>query len=137
MVDVGRFRLTDGTPAARLTLAVDLVALLLFIVAGMRSHRTATQLEIFARNAVPLGAAWLVVAALARTYRPPSLARLLLTWVVAVPTGVLLRSWWTGSPSGEDLAVFGGVALVMTLAFLAAGRVLSGVVGPRLRPQRA
>jgi hypothetical protein len=132
---VARFRLTDGTREARLTFAVDVVALMLFIVAGMRSHRTATQLEVFARNAVPIGGAWLVVAALLKTYRPPSLPRLLLTWAAAIPVGVVLRSWWTGSPSGDDLLVFGGVALAVTLAFLAGGRLLSAVLGSRLRPE--
>ena len=129
---MARFRLTDGTREARLALVVDVAALLLFIVAGMRSHRTASQLEIFARNAVPLGGAWLVIAAVAGTYRPPSFPRLLATWAIAVPVGVLARSWWTGSPRGEDLLVFGGVALVITLAFLAGGRALSAVLGPRL-----
>jgi hypothetical protein len=132
---VARFRFTDGTRAARLTFAVDVVALTLFIVAGMRSHRTATQLEVFARNAVPIGGAWIVLAALLKTYRPASLPRLLLTWAVAVPIGVLLRAWWRGSPSGEDLLVFGGVALAVTLAFLAGGRLLSARLGPRLRPE--
>ena len=132
-----RVRLTDGSREARLTLVVDVAALLLFIVAGMRSHRTASQLEIFARNAVPLGGAWIVVAALVQTYRPPSVPRMLLTWAIAVPVGVLLRSWWTGSPRGEDLAVFGGVALVIILAFLAGGRLLCALIAPRLRPKTA
>jgi hypothetical protein len=135
MQGVGRPRLTDGSAAARLTLAVDLLALGLFVVAGMRSHRTASQVEIFARNAVPIGAAWLLASALVGTYRPPSLMRFLGTWAVAVPVGVLLRSWWTGSPDGDGLLVFGAVALVFTLAFLAGGRLVTNVLASRLRPE--
>jgi Protein of unknown function (DUF3054) len=129
---VPRFRLTDGTSAARLTLAVDLAALALFVVAGMRSHRTASQMEIFARNAVPIGGAWLATALAVGTYRPPSLKRLVLTWAIAVPVGVLVRSWWTGSPDGDDLLVFGGVAMTFTLAFLAGGRLVTNLLAPRL-----
>ena len=137
---MARFRFTDAMAAARLTLALDLLALAVFVVAGMRSHRTASQLEIFARNAVPIGGAWLVASAVLGTYRPgpgrsPSIKRLLLTWVTAVPLGVLLRSWWTGSPDGEDLLVFGAVALAFTLASLAGGRLVASLVAPRLRPE--
>jgi hypothetical protein len=140
MEPMARFRLTDGTSAARRTLAIDVLALVLFVVAGMRSHRTASQLEIFARNVVPIGGAWLVVAALVGTYRPvagrtPSLQRLLLTWAIAVPIGVLLRSWWTGLPDGDDLVVFGAVAMAFTLAFLAGGRVVAALLATRARPE--
>jgi hypothetical protein len=142
MGPVARFRLTDATTAARLTLALDLLALALFVVAGMRSHRTASQLEIFARNAVPIGGAWLVVSAVLGTYRPglgrtPSLKRLLLTWVIAIPAGVLLRLWWIGSPDGDDLVVFGAVAMAFTLAFLAGGRLAANLLTSRLRPETA
>jgi hypothetical protein len=137
---MGRFRFTDGTSAARRTLAIDVLALVLFVVAGMRSHRTASQLEIFARNVVPIGGSWLVISAVVGTYRPgagrtPSLKRLLLTWVIAVPIGVLLRSWWTGSPDGDDLFVFGVVAMAFTLAFVAAGRLAATLLAARARPE--
>jgi hypothetical protein len=127
-----RARLTDGTSAARLTLALDLVALAVFVIAGIRSHRTASALEVFLRNALPLGGAWLVASLVLGTYRPPSLARLLLTWLVAIPVGVLVRAWWTGSPDGTDVLVFGGVAMAFTLAFLGAGRLVAAAIAPRL-----
>ena len=127
-----RPRLTDGTSAARLTCVVDLLAIGLFVIAGMRSHRTDSQLEIFLRNAVPLGGAWLAASFALRTYRPPSLGRLLLTWAIAIPAGVLLRAWWTGSFDAGDVLTFGGVALAFTLAFLAGGRLLTNVLAPRI-----
>lgn len=129
---VRRFRPTDRSATARLTVALDLVALALFVIAGMRSHATDPQIEVFARNAVPLGGAWIVVALAVGTYRPPSLPRLLVTWAIAVPAGVALRAWWTGSPSGPDLAVFGAVALAFTLAFLAGGRLVVSLLAGRL-----
>lgn len=130
---VPRPRLTDTTTTARITLAVDLLALSLFVLAGMRSHRTASQLEIFVRNAVPIGAAWLVASLFLRTYRPPTLARLFVTWAVAIPVGVVLRGLWAGSPDGDDLLVFGAVAMTFTLAFLGGGRLVTALIVPRLR----
>jgi len=132
-VRVPRPRLTDATTTARITLAVDLLALALFVVAGMRSHRTASQLEIFVRNAVPIGGAWLVASLVLGTYRPPALVRLLVTWALAIPVGVVLRSLWTGSPDGDDLLVFGAVAMAFTLAFLGGGRLVTALIAPRLR----
>jgi hypothetical protein len=126
-------RLTDGSRAARRTLVLDLLALAAFIVVGMRSHRVGSQAEVFLRNAVPIGAAWLVAAFVLRTYRPPSLLALLRTWIVAIPVGVVLRAWWVGSPVGDQILVFVGVALVFTLAFLALGRVAAALVAARGR----
>jgi hypothetical protein len=129
---VARVRLTDGTSTARLTLAVDLAALALFVVAGMRTHRTGSQLEIFLRNAVPIGGSWLVVSALLRAYRPPSLPRMVLTWLLALPAAVAIRTAWTGSADTEDVVTFAGVAMAFTMLFLAAGRLASAVVSGRL-----
>lgn len=130
---VTRPRLTDGTRTSRLSFAVDLLAITVFVVAGMRSHRTGSAIDVFARNAVPLGGAWIATAFLLGSYRPASLSRLLATWAIAVPTGVVLRSWWTGSPDGDELLVFGAVAMLFILAFLGAGRMLVGVIGSRTR----
>lgn len=124
-------------PGAGLTVAVDLLALAAFVVAGMRSHAAGSRLEVFARNAIPLGGAWIAVALALRTYRPPTLGRLLATWAIAVPAGVGLRAWWTGSPEGRDLAVFGAVALTFTLAFLGAGRLLVAWLSSKVGRGRA
>jgi hypothetical protein len=125
-------RLTDGSPRARLACALDLVALVVFIAAGMRNHRTGSQVDIFLRNAVPVLAAWLVSSVLWRTYRPVSWARLFLTWLTAVPLGLLVRTWWVGSPTGGRIAVFLGVGLAFTALFLLIGRALGSLVVRRL-----
>jgi hypothetical protein len=119
---------TDGTTRARLTLALDLAALIVFVLVGMRSHRLGTQAEIFLRTALPVGAAWLVLAAVLRTYRPTTLLRLVTTWAVAVPIGLLLRVAWVGSPRADALVVFFAVAMAFTLLFLAIGRGIAAVV---------
>ena len=82
----------------------DAVALMVFVVAGIRSHHEVGALDLFLRNAVPLEVAWFAVSAVAATYRRPGLRTLLWTWIVAVPAGLVVRSIWVGSPSGTRSA---------------------------------
>lgn len=122
---------SDGAPTRRVSLPsarslaiADSIALLSFVAVGLRSHRIGAIAEIAARNAVPVAVAWILVALVAGTYRRRDLASLVLTWVVAVPAGLLIRTWWVGSPHGPRLAVFLGVGMAFTLLFLLAGRGL-------------
>jgi len=119
-------RLTDGSTRARAALAADLVALALFIGAGMRSHGAASPVSVFVRNAVPIASCWLLVAVIARTYRPPSLSRLAVTWALAVPMAVAVRVWWTDS--WESGLVFLGVAAAFTMLFLLLGRSAAALI---------
>lgn len=125
-------RLTDGSRQARLTLALDVVAIATFIVVGMDAHDDAGVWWIFLRNFVPFTAAWLVTAWFARTYRPPAPRTLLITLVVAIPCGVLLRAAWVRSASATDIVTFMAVALVFASIFVGLGRVISATVGARL-----
>lgn len=117
-------RLTDGSRGARRTLVIDVLMLPLFVMAGLRSHDEA-QLEVFLRNAVPLEAAWLVTAWLVGTYRPPSFGRLAVTWAVAVPVGLVVRTLVADRWGDPGMWVFFGVALAFTALFLAVGRLLA------------
>jgi Protein of unknown function (DUF3054). len=125
-------RLTDGTPRARLTLAIDLAALALFVVVGMRSHTEGAKATIFLRNVVPVGVAWLICAATFAAYRGPSLRSLVKTWLVAVPVGLAVRTVWVGSPAGARIAVFFAVAMAFTALFLVIGRLVSAFVASKL-----
>lgn len=111
----------------------DAVALMVFVVAGIRSHHEVGALDLFLRNAVPLELAWFAVSAVAATYRRPGIRTLLRTWIVAVPTGLVVRSIWVGSPSGTRLVVFVGIGLVFTLLFLLAGRGVVALIDRRRR----
>jgi Protein of unknown function (DUF3054) len=128
-------RFTDGSVRARVVLATDLLALAVFVLVGARSHHEHAASTVFLRTAVPLGGAWLVVAAFLRTYRRPTIARLVKTWAIAVPAGVVLRALWLGS-EGSRVLVFLFVAMVFTLLFLLAGRVLARFVVSRRRRRR-
>jgi hypothetical protein len=129
--------LTDGSSQARLTLVLDLAALVAFILVGMNSHSDAEALSIFLRNFIPFTGAWLVTAWFARTYRPVAPRSLLLTLVIAIPSGVLLRAAWTRSWTASDVATFMAVALVFASIFVGLGRVISATVGARLFGERS
>jgi Protein of unknown function (DUF3054) len=101
----------------------DVVALVAFVLIGIRSHHVGTPIE-FVRNAGPLLGAWFTVAWFTRTYRRPGYRGLLRTWIVAVPVGLLIRTALVGRPSGGRLLVFLAVGLGVTLALLVLGRIL-------------
>ena len=134
---MGEMRLTDGTARARLTLAVDLLALGLFVLVGMRSHHVGSAVAVFARNAVPFGVAWIAFSAVLRTYRPPAHRSLIWTIVTAIPAGALGRTVWVGSPRGVRILVFLGVALLFVSLFVGTGRVVSSLLARRLAWQES
>ena len=113
---------------------VDAFALIAFVLVGIRSHHEGGAATLFLRNAVPLLVAWFVAAAVVGTYRRPSMRTLLITWVLAVPVGLIARSLVIGSPTGGRLVTFLGVGLAFTLLFLVVGRFLAGVIGRRVLP---
>jgi fructose-specific phosphotransferase system IIC component len=102
----------------------DAAALTVFVLVGISGHRAST-VEGFLRNAIPLLAAWFLVAWLAHTYRRPSWRSLLRTWIVAVPVGLLVRTLIVGSPRGVRILVLIAVGLAFTLVFLVLGRLLA------------
>ncbi len=112
----------------------DILALIAFVLVGIRSHYGREMPVVFLRNAVPLLVAWFVVAVPVGTYRRPSPRSLAVTWVLAVPIGLVARSFILGSPTGSRLATFLGVGLAFTLLFLVAGRLLAGLIQRRVLP---
>lgn len=114
--------------------AADALALVAFVLAGIRSHHNVGALGLFLRNAAPLLTAWFIVAILMGSYGRPGLRTLLVTWVVAVPAGLVVRSLWVGSPTGARLLVFLGIGLVFTAPFLLTGRSLARLAGRRMLP---
>ena len=128
-------RWTDGSRFARTAFACDLLALPMFVVAGMTSHGTGSALAIFLRTAVPVVLAWLLVSRFLRTYRPPAFTSLFATWAIAVPLGLVVRMVIRGSSLGDDdVWMFLGVAMAFTLLFLGVAR---GVALAIARPWRS
>jgi hypothetical protein len=108
-------------------MTTDAVALVVFVLTGAASHHDAGFLVVVARNLLPLGAAWIVAAILLGTYRRLSWAALGQTWAIAVPVGILVRSWIVGSPTGGELVTFLLVGSFFSLLFLMIGRGLLAV----------
>ena len=120
-----------------LLVAVDLLALVVFVVTGMRSHHEGTYATIFLRNAIPLLGSWAVFSAVLGAYRYPGLGSLLRTWIVAVPVALVVRSLWVGSPTGVGrFLTFLAVGLAFTLLFLLIGRGIVALVTGRGSPER-
>jgi hypothetical protein len=115
-------RLTDGSRRTRIMLVVDIVALVAFVLAGMASHHETSRVVVFVRNVVPVTGAWLLVALVLPTYRPPRLRWMLVNWAVAVPLGLMVRSAIVGDLGESGQLTFFGVALSFTLLFLLVGR---------------
>ena len=113
-----------GPRAALGYMAADVVALVAFVLVGLRGHRI-DPLEGFVRNVVPLLGTWFVVSWLAHAYRRPGWRSLLRTWIVAVPIGLLVRTAIVGSPGGARILVFVGVGLAFTLLLLVLARLLA------------
>ena len=129
-MEEGRVSAQTGT----ILRVVDAIALVLFVLVGIRSHYGSEPSVLFLRNAVPLLVAWFVVAVPVGTYRRPSPRSLVMTWVLAVPIGLVARSFILGSPTGSRLATFLGVGLAFTLVFLVAGRLLAALIERRVFP---
>lgn len=126
----------DPAPPAVFLAVADGVALVAFVVIGMRSHHEDALWWVFVRNAVPLLISWFALAALLGTYRRPGFPSLVRTWVVAVPIALVARSIWVGSPTGARFFTFVAVGMAFTLLFLLMGRGAAIVVTGRGYPWR-
>ncbi len=120
---------SDRSPSAKVLVAADGLALLAFVAVGLRSHGIGAIAEVAARNAIPFAVAWVAVGLVVGTYRRRDVRSLVVTWVVAVPSALLVRTWWVGSPTGGRIVVFVAVGLAFTALFLAIGRALVALAG--------
>ncbi len=83
----------------------------------MLSHDGAIFATGFARDALPLLAGWFAVALAIGTYRRPARRKLLATWAVGIPLGVLIRG-----------VVLGRHLDGMQLAFLTTTLIFTGLL---------
>jgi hypothetical protein len=127
----------SGYRSATPFVVADAVALVTFVLVGVRSHHEIGALAVFLRNAVPLEVMWFAVAAVTGAYRRPGTRTLLWTWILAVPVALIVRTLWVGSPSGLRLLTFLGIGSAFTLLFLLIGRTSVGVAGRWTRARRS
>jgi len=105
----------------RTAVAVDVLALLVFVLIGLLTHHGGLSATGFARDAIAIAGCWLLAGATFDLYRRPHLRALLATWVTGVTAGVLIRALLRWHLDGGD-GVFLVVALCFTLLFVVAAR---------------
>jgi hypothetical protein len=122
-------------PARALAIG-DGATLLLWAVLGLAHHAEGITFAGLARNMGPILIGWFAAAWLVGTYgRRRGVAGFVLTWLLGISAGVLLRSLilrraWTG-----DEWAFYGVTLAVTGLLLAAWRGIA-LLASRLLPAR-
>jgi hypothetical protein len=129
-------------PAGYLLLAGDLVAFLLFAYYGKLAHHLPVTILGLLETLVPFMIGWAVAVFLFGSYRLRAyetwwrlLLSTLMTWTVAAPIGLVIRSLLTDTPI---TLLFASVAYFITLAFLLGWRIPFAIVyALRSRSSRA
>ena len=102
----------------------DALAIVTFAVVGMLSQDGAVFASGFARDALPLLAGWFGVALAIGTYSTPSRRKLLLTWALGIPLGVLIRGLALGRHADGKQLAFLITTMLFTLALVVAFRAV-------------
>lgn len=123
-------------PPARLAVAADAAAIVLFAIVGLLSHHGGVNGRGLARDALPLLGGWLAVALAVRLYTRPGATRFAATWLLGISAGVAVRAAILGRTHAGKEAAFLAVALTFTLLLSLAGRVATAWL-PRSRPGAA
>jgi hypothetical protein len=118
-------------PRRRLAIAADAAGIVVFAVVGIISHGASP--GSFAHDALPLLGCWFAVALAARLYERPTVLRFLVTWLVGITAGVLVRALILSRHLGSKEAAFLAVSLVFTLLFVLAARALVSAAASRRR----
>ncbi len=106
----------------------DALGILAFATVGLLSHDHVLSLSGYVRDALPVLGGWYAAALVFGAYRAPGWRTLLLTWIVGVPLGILVRALALGRSLDGDQAVFLGITLAFTLLFVLAFRAALGLV---------
>ncbi len=109
----------------------DAIAIAMFAVIGLARHEEGITVGGVARNALPILAAWFVVAAFVGTYSQPGLRTMLITWAIAVPAGVAIRAIVLSRPADGSQVVFGIVTMTVTVVLLLGWRAIAAMVSSR------
>ncbi|MBH0330332.1 MULTISPECIES: DUF3054 domain-containing protein [Brevibacillus] len=119
-------RLRLSTPGYLLLLG-DLIAFVLFVYYGKIIHNYPVTVMGMIETLAPFLVGWIIAILLFKSYGQRTyesagrqFLSVLITWTVAAPIGLLIRSWWTDVPT---TLIFAGVTYFITLAFLFGWRV--------------
>lgn len=109
----------------------DLVALLVFAVAGLASHDQALTATDLARTWLPIAGCYALAALALHAWTRPRLWRTACAWLVGVTGGVLVRALALGKPLDGDQLQLLAVALAVTLVLLLAWRAVESLARRR------
>jgi hypothetical protein len=119
-----------GLPPAAVAV-LDACAIATFVVVGYVAHHGAVHAGGLGRDVGAMLAGWFAAAAVWGLYRRPAPRSLILTWVLGVTLGVVLRAILLGrSPDGAQLA-FLLTSLVFGGAFVAGFRLAAAALAAR------
>jgi hypothetical protein len=121
-------RLVFPPVPARILIAADGLAVVAFTVVGIVSHRGTLPLSALLEDTLPLLAGWFAAAAVFHLYTRPTRRSLLLTWVVGIPLGVLVRATVLGRLDEPRQLAFLATTLVLSIVFVVAARALVALV---------
>jgi Protein of unknown function (DUF3054) len=111
----------------------DVVALVVFALVGLASHHKGIGAHGLFRDAVPVVVGWLLAAGTFDPYRRPSWRRFLLTWLVGITGGLVVRGLVLHRHIlGAEYLTFVAVSLAVTLALLLAWRASYWFVRERI-----
>jgi hypothetical protein len=112
-------------------IASDALAILIFVTIGLAEHHRGISVRGYARDALPLFAGWYAAAVAFRMYQTHRPGRVLATWIVGVPVGVLIRALALGRTLNGKEASFLVVALLSILVLVFLLRALLSLTPPR------
>lgn len=115
----------------------DALAIVVFATVGLISHDHGLSATGYARDALPILGTWFATAVVLRTYVVQRPSRLVATWAIAVPAGVLIRALALGRSLDGKEATFLVVALVTILLFVVGLRSLVALTPPARRTRGA
>jgi uncharacterized membrane protein HdeD (DUF308 family) len=109
----------------------DTVAIVAFTIVGILSHRGSLPLSAVAEDTLPLLAGWFAAAAAFQPYARRTRRSLLLTWIVGIPLGVLVRAAVLGRLDEPRQLAFLATTLILSIVFVTAARAVTGIVASR------
>ena len=115
-------RLVFPPVSAQALAAADGLAIVAFTIAGILSHRGSLPLSALTEDTLPLLAGWFAAAAAFQLYTRCTRRSLVLTWMVGIPLGVLVRAAALGRLDEPRQLAFLTTTLIFSIVFVIAAR---------------
>lgn len=111
----------------------DFAAIVVFVTIGLFVHHGGVSVGGYARDTLTLGGGWFAAAAVFHPYREGRVNRLVATWAVGIPVGVLVRALILGRALNGREGAFLCVCLVTIGLFVSIVHAAFGLATGRER----